>query len=160
MVYREIGDAEQLASLDKWFVVSRRYGGGFYDRLGNRWDDYTNLNNQAPLPQTLGADPAWVEVHVADDVTSLAKPIERIELRLSYSAKADPQQVRVKFNGILLRDPVSKELWSIYRLTREQLATGRNLVTLDDSSSQSRDKPLAIEKVEVHVRYGKRSTSE
>ncbi|MBM4074748.1 MAG: hypothetical protein FJ267_03805, partial [Planctomycetes bacterium] len=156
--YKEIGDAEQLASLDKWFVVSRRYGGGFYDRLGNRWGDYTNLNHQAPLPQTLGADPTWVEIHVADDVTSPAEPIERLELRLLYSAKADPQQVRVKLNGILLRDPVVEDLWSIYRLTREQLATGRNLVTLDDSSSQSRDKPLAIEKVEIHVRYGKRST--
>jgi hypothetical protein len=155
LVYKELGDPKQLAPLDKWFVVARRYGGGFYDRLGNRWDDYTNLNHQAPLPQTLGADPAWVEVHVADDLTNPAAPIERLELRLLLSSKTDPQQVRVKLNGILLRDPASEDHWSIYRLTREQLAVGRNLVTLDDSSSQSRDKPLALEKVEVHVRYRK-----
>ena len=155
LVYKELGDPKQLAPLDKWFVVARRYGGGFYDRLGNRWDDYTNLNHQAPLPQTLGADPAWVEVHVADDLTNPAAPIERLELRLLLSSKTDPQQVRVKLNGILLRDPASEDHWSIYRLTREHLAVGRNLVTLDDSSSQSHDKPLALEKVEVHVRYRK-----
>ncbi len=56
LAYKHISDPKQPASLDKGFVVFRRYGSGFYDRLGNRWDDYTNLNHQAPLPQTLGAD--------------------------------------------------------------------------------------------------------
>ena len=158
LAYKEIGDPQQLTSLDKWFVVPRRYGGGFYDRLGNRWDDYTNLNHQAQLPQTLGADPAWLEVHVADDLTDAAEQIERLEIRLLLSDKADPQQVRVKLNGILLRDPAIENLWSIYRLTPQQLALGRNLVTLDDSSPQPRNKPLALEKVEVHVRCRKRST--
>ncbi len=160
LAYKEIGDPKQLASLDKWFIVPRRYGGGFYDRLGNRWDDYTNLNHQLPLPKILGADPAWVEVHVADDLTDSAEQSERLELRLLFSAKSEPQQVRVKLNGLLLRDPAIKDLWSIYQLTPQQLAVGRNLVTLDDSSPQPRDKPLALEKLEIHVRYSKRSTGE
>jgi len=33
-------------------------------------------------------------------------------------------------------------------------------VTLDDTSPQPRDKPLSLEKVEIHVRYRKRSTGE
>jgi len=156
--YTEMGDPRKLVSLDKWFVVARRYGGGFYDRLGNRWGDYTNLNHQVPLPQTLGADPTWVEVYVADDLANPAEPIERLELRLFFSSKADPKQVRVKFNGSLLRDPVVEDLWSTYRLNAQQLALGRNLVTLDDTSPQPRDKPLSLEKVEIHVRYRKRST--
>ena len=71
------------------------------------------------------------------------------------SLKTDPRQVRVKFNGILLRDSASEDLWSIYRLTPQQLAAERNLVTLDESSPQPRDKPIAVEKVEVHARYRK-----
>ncbi len=158
--YTEIGDPKQLTSRNKWFVASRRYGGGFYDRQGNRWDDYTNLNHQAPLPQALGADPTWVEAYVADDVSNPETPIDRLELRLLFSSKTEPQQVRVKLNGILLRDPGIEDLWSIYRLTREQMALGRNLVTLDDSSPQPREKPIALEKLEIHVRYRKRSNAD
>ena len=94
--YREIGDPAQLASLDKWFVVARRFGGGFYDRLGNRWNDFTNLNHLAPLPQVLGADPAWVDLYVADDLHDRAAAIERLELRLLFSPQVDAQRVRVR----------------------------------------------------------------
>ncbi len=69
-LYLEIGDPNVLSPLNKWFVVSRRYGGGFYDRQGNRWNDYLNLNHQTPLPLTLTADPAWVEVYVADNLAA------------------------------------------------------------------------------------------
>ena len=116
--YREIGDPAQLASLDKWFVVARRFGGGFYDRLGNRWNDFTNLNHVAPLPQVLGADPAWVDLYVADDLHDRAAAIERLELRLLFSPQVDAQRVRVKINGSLLQDPNTEDHWSDRKSTR------------------------------------------
>ena len=153
LAYTELGDPKQLASLDKWFVVSRRYGGGFYDRLGNRWDDYTNLNHQAPLPLTLGIDPAWVEVPVADDVAAQSDRVARLELRLQLSADADPEQVAVKFNGIKLQNPAKEDAWWIFALVPHQASSGRNLLTLDGGRSVERGKPVTLEKVEVHVRY-------
>ena len=153
MAYREMGDPQQLALLDKWFVVSRRYGGGFYDRQGNRWKDYTNLNHQAPLPVVLGADPSWVEVYLADDIAAAAERVERVELRLLLSSDVDPQLVRVKFNGITLRDPVRDSGWWAFALTARQTAVGRNLLAVDGSRVDEREQPLSLEKVEVHVTY-------
>ncbi|MFN0051792.1 MAG: family 10 glycosylhydrolase [Planctomycetales bacterium] len=153
LAYKEIGDPKQLAAFDKWFVVSRRYGGGFYDRQGNRWDDYTNLNHQAPLPLTLGADPTWVEVSVADKLAAQTNQVERIELRLQLSAATEPDKVAVKFNGIKLQDPAIQDVWWTYSLTPRQTAQGRNLLTLDASKSGGGEKPIALEKVEVHVKY-------
>lgn len=153
MAYREMVDPKQLTLLDKWFVVSRRYGGGFYDRQGNRWDDYTNLNHQAPLPLALAADPAWVEVYVADDIAGRAEQVERVELRLQLSGDIDPRQVGVKFNGIKLQNPVKEAGWWILALTPRQTAMGRNLLSLNCGKSVNRENLISLEKVEVRVKY-------
>ena len=153
MAYREIGDPQRLRMLDKWFVVSRRYGGGFYDRQGNRWEDYTNLNHQAALPVLLGADPAWIEVYVADDLATRASQVKQLELRLLLSSQIDPRQMRVKFNGITLRGAAPDSNWWIFPLTAHHMAVGRNLVALDFATRDEPARPLALEKVEVHVRY-------
>ncbi|MBM4003445.1 MAG: hypothetical protein FJ295_09190 [Planctomycetes bacterium] len=153
LVYKEIGDPKQLSPLDKWFVVSRRYGGGFYDRLGNRWNDYTNLNHQAPLPLELGADPTWVEVSLADDIAAQAQRVERLELRLEFSANARPEGIAVKFNGIPLQ-PQKQEgnVW-LAKLAPQQTAVGRNLLTVDGAAAAMRAPAVSLEKVEVHVKY-------
>jgi len=153
LVYKEIGDPKQLSPLDKWFVVSRRYGGGFYDRLGNRWNDYTNLNHQAPLPLEFGADPTWVEVSLADDIAAQAQRVERLELRLEFSANARPEGIAVKFNGIPLQ-PQKQEgnVW-LAKLAPQQTAVGRNLLTVDGAAAAMRAPAVSLEKVEVHVKY-------
>lgn len=158
IVYTELGDPDLLASRNKWFVVARRYGGGFYDRLGNRWNDFTNLNHLAPLPQVLGDDPAWVDLYVADELSDRADQIERIELRLLLSPKVDPNQVRIKLNGIQLHDPKIDGQWTVFGLNARQPAVGQNLVTLDASASSGRDQPVSLEKAELHVRYRPRSS--
>ena len=153
LAYTELGDPKQLTSLDKWFVVDRRYGGGFYDRLGNRWDDYTNLNHQAPLPLKLGADPVWVEVYLADDIAARANQVDRLELRLQLSADTAPEQIAVKFNGIKLRPQKQEGNWWVSALTPHQTATGRNLITMDLADRGEIEQAITLEKVEVHVRY-------
>jgi hypothetical protein len=152
-LYLEIGDPKLLAPLDKWFVVSRRYGGGFYDRQGNRWNDYLNLNHQAPLPLTLAADPAWVEVSVADDLAAQSRTVDRLELRLEISGEPAPGQLGVKFNGVRLRDPQVSDRWWVFKLTPAKMAVGSNLVTVDGGKFDERQKPITLEKVEVHATY-------
>jgi hypothetical protein len=152
-LYLEIGDPKVLAPLDKWFVVSRRYGGGFYDRQGNRWNDYLNLNHQAPLPLTLTADPAWVEVSVADDLSAQSRTVDRLELRLEISGEPAHGQLGVKFNGVRLQDPQISDRWWVFTLTPGKLAAGRNLVTVDGGKFDERRNPITLEKVEVHVTY-------
>ncbi len=151
--YREIGDPQRLAPLDKWFVVPRRYGGGFYDRLGGRWDDYLNLNHRAPLPLVLGADPAWVEVSVADDVADRASRVERLELRLLFAPSIAPGQLAVKFNGLALPPAARDGAWWIIPLRPQQMAVGRNLVALKRNEGAAAHTPISLEKVEVHVAY-------
>ena len=153
LAYLELGDPKQLAPLDKWFVVARRYGGGFYDRLGNRWADYTNLNHQAPLPLKLGADPTWVEVSLADDFAAQANQIDQLELRLQLSTDTAPEQIAVKFNGIKLRPQKQDGNWWVSALTPHQTATGRNLITMDLADRGELEQAITLEKVEVHVRY-------
>ena len=150
--YREIGDPKVLAPLDKWFVVSRRYGGGFYDRQGNRWNDYLNLNHQAPLPLTLTEDPAWVEISVADDIVAHVHQLDGIDLRLQISGEPS-KQLGIKFNGIQLREPEISGDWWRFSLTSAQMAVGRNLLTVDRDRSDQRKVPITLEKVEVHVKY-------
>lgn len=150
---QEIGDPDKLASLDKWFVVSRRYGGGFYDRQGNRWDDYTNLNHQAPLPLPLGTDPSWVEVFLADDIAARANQVDRLELRLQFSADTALEQIAVKFNGIKLQCQKHEGDWWVSALTSQQTAIGRNLLTLDRPGPSGLEHAVSLEKVEVHVKY-------
>lgn len=153
LAYTELGDQKQLAALDKWFVVDRRYGGGFYDRQGNRWDDYTNLNHQAPLPLKLGVDPTWVEVSLADDIAARANQVDRLELRLQLSAETPSEQIVVKFNGIKLRPEKQESNWWVSALTPQQTATGRNLITLDGAKPGGHEHAISLEKVEVHVKY-------
>ena len=152
--YREMGDPKALALLDKWFVVSRRYGGGSpYDRMGGRWDDYLNLNHQAPLPLKVPDDPAWVEVSVADDIATQAKQIESLELRLLLAGDIDSKKLEVKFNGIQLRNPTIKGDWWTFALTPRQTAVGRNLLAVRAPKLVAGEKPISVEKVEVHVKY-------
>ena len=72
--YQEMGDPAGLELLDKWFVVPRRYGAGWDDP----WDNYQNMNQQAPLPLTLSEDSTWVEVYVADDVAANADRVKNL----------------------------------------------------------------------------------
>ena len=154
--YREIGDPNLLAGLDKWFVVARRYGGGFYDRQGHRWEDYTNLNHQAPLPLSLGSDPAWGRVYVADDLDAAAKRLQRLELRLLFSETINPNHVEVKLNGILLRPSSTESGWWILPLSPRQTAVGENLFTIRRVSVTPPLTALSLEKVEVHAKYHQR----
>ena len=147
--YREMGDPKTLAMLDKWFVVSRRYGGGWEDR----WDNYTNMNHQAPLPLALPPEPAWVEVYVADDVAARAEQVKRLQLRLQVSGEPHPQHVWVKFNGIRLQNPVLDTGWWSFALTPKQMAVGRNLLTVRYPRPGAAESPITLEKVEVHVAY-------
>ncbi len=151
--YREMGDPKTLALLDKWFVVSRRYGGGFYDRLGGRWDDYLNLNHESPLPFKLPEDPVWVEVYAADDIASQAKQIEGLELRLLLSGDIDTKKMEIKFNGIKMQNPAIKADWWTFTLTPRQMALGRNLLAVRYYQPDQRAKTISLEKVEVHVKY-------
>lgn len=84
---------------------------------------------------------------------------EGLELRLLLSAISGPQ-VRVKLNGSFPRKYAIEDFWSNCGLTPQQLAAGRNLMTLDDSLPLSRDKPITLENVEIHIRYCKRSTGD
>ncbi len=149
--YQEMGDPAGLAFLDKWFVVSRRYGGGWEER----WNCYLNMNPQAPLPLALPPEPAWVEVYVADDAAAHADRVERLELRLQTSGEPDPQHVWVKFNGVELRDPMIDAGWWTYALNPQQMAVGRNLLTVRYTRPGAAKKPIALEKVEVHLAYGR-----
>ncbi|MFN0125897.1 MAG: hypothetical protein ACKV19_04330 [Verrucomicrobiales bacterium] len=142
-----------LALLDKWFVVERRHGGGFYDRLGSRWDDYLNPNHQAPLPLELPEDPVWVEVYVADDIATQAKQVERLELRLQLTGGIDLKKAEVKFNGINMQNPTIKADWWTFTLTPRQRALGRNLLAIRHPKPGIDEKPISLEKVEVHVTY-------
>jgi hypothetical protein len=153
LVYRELGDAQTLADRDAWFVVPRRYGGGFYNRLGDGWDDYLNLNHQAPLPLTVGGDPVWVELFVAADVQSRTVPVDSLTLRLQLAGVSQAGQVQVKFNGVLLGDGVWHDGWWSHPLTHRQVVRGRNLITLRRSPGLPLDALLTLEKAEVHVRY-------
>ncbi len=146
--YREMGDLKGLALLDKWFVVSRRYGGGWDDR----WNSYLNMNHQAPLPLTISPEPAWVEIYVADEVAACADRVQSLRLRLQISGGPDPQSVLVKFNGIELRNPAVEADWWVYKLQPQQMAVGRNLLTIRHPVPAG-VKPITIEKVEVHVTY-------
>ena len=157
LVYRELGDPRTLAGRDAWFVVPRRYGGGFYNRLGDGWDDYLNLNHQAPLPLTVGGDPVWVELFVAADVQSRTLPVDSLTLRLQLSGVSQAGQVQVKFNGVLLGDGVWEDGWWSHPLTPRQVVRGRNLITLRRTPGVPIDAPLTLEKAEVHVRYPTRS---
>ena len=94
----------------------------------------------------------WVEVYVADDVAARADQVERLELRLLFSADIDIKQVGVKFNGIKLQNAVKEAGWWMFSLTPRQTATGRNLLTVDGAKFVGREKPLSLEKVEVHVK--------
>ncbi|MEE3373456.1 MAG: family 10 glycosylhydrolase [Planctomycetota bacterium] len=151
--YREIGDANQLAPLDKWFVVSRRYGGGFYNRQGDRWDDYTNLNHQAPLPLVLRRDPAWGRVYIADDLSAAAKTLQRVELRLLFSETTATRHVEVKLNGVQLRPSAVESGWWVLPLSPRQTAVGENLFTLRRINVPTPLPALSLEKVEIHVSY-------
>ena len=153
IAYRELGDPKTLRPLDKLFVVSRRYGGGFYDRFGKRWNHYTNLNHQAQLPLAIGNDPGWVEVYVADAIAARARELDHLELRLQMSGRPDPRTCRVKFNGIQLAEPQIDGDWWTFALNAKMLAVGRNLVAVDGRKSVSKGKEVSIEKVEVHVKY-------
>ena len=152
--YREIGDPRLLAPLDKWFVVARRYGGGFYNRQGHRWEDYTNLNHQAPLPLSLGTDPAWGSVYVADDLRATEQRVRRLTLRLLFSATTSPHHLEVKLNGIQLRPSSVESRWWVLPLSPNQTAVGDNLFTIRRVTDDKRLTELSLEKVEVHVRYG------
>ena len=160
IAYREIGDPKTLRPLDKWFVVARRYGGGFYDRFGNRWNHYTNLNHQAQLPLAIGNDPGWVEVYVTDVTAARDRELDQLELRLQISAKPDPQQIDVKFNGVELAEPRIEGNWWTFALNARTLAVGRNLVSVDARQSVSKGEKVSIEKVEVHVKYRPVKTTE
>lgn len=153
LAYRELGDPRILEPLDKWFVVARRYGGGFYDRQGNRWNDYTNLSHQAPLPLVVGGDPAWVEVDLADDLSNRAAQVKTLELRLQFSPGLTQPDPEVKINGVLLRAPIRDKDWWNFALSPAQLATGRNLVTISRAPSSDGEPSPRLEKVEIHVRY-------
>ncbi|MCC7262948.1 MAG: family 10 glycosylhydrolase [Candidatus Latescibacteria bacterium] len=153
LAYTEMGDPTRLAGLDKHFVVARRYGGGFYNRLGYRWDDYLNLNHQAPLPLVLGADPAWVEVYVADPVEDHAAQVAGLELQLLLSAAIAPEHLEVKFNGVRLQPPVQTAAWLSYGLTPRQLTPGRNLLALNWLGPVGPEPAVSLEKAEVHVAY-------
>ena len=154
--YREIGDPATLRLLNKWFVVSRRYGGGFFNRQGNRWNDYLNLNHQLQLPLKMTADPAWVELNVADSVAERREQIERLELRLLVSGSPKPNELADKLNGINLRQPtINADCWT-WKLAPGMLALGRNLVAVDTSQ---RDRSITLEKVEIHVHYSKKQVS-
>jgi len=154
IVYREIDSAKSLEPLDKWFVVSRRYGGGFYDYFGNRRKHYTNLNHQSPLPLTLTDDPSWVEIYVADDIADRADHVQQLELRLQLSAGVDPDNVTIKLNGIVLQTPVVQDGWWLFTLKPFHMATGRNLVMLDASSqTDNHARSRSLEKLEIRVSY-------
>ena len=153
LAYREIGDPPRLSLLDKYFVVARRYGGGFFHRLGNRWDDYLNLNHQTPLPLVLPADPAWVEVYVADDLLARAEQVEGLELQLLLSTAIAAEHLEIKFNGIRLQPPVQAADWLTYGLTPRHLVLGRNLLTLNWVAPSGHEQAVSLEKVEVHVTY-------
>ena len=151
--YREIGDRDLLKSLDKWFVVARRYGGGFYDRQGNRWEDYANLNHEAPLPLPVGRDPAWGRVYVADDLEAAAKHLQSLELRLLFSKATGPRHLEVKFNGVQLRPSLVKSGWWVLPLSPQHTAVGENLLTLRRVNVPPPLPALSLEKVEVHATY-------
>lgn len=119
----------------------------------NFWNDYLNLNHQAPLPLTLTADPAWVEVSVADDLAAQPRTVDRLELRLEISGEPAPGQLGVKFNGATLQDPQISDRWWVFKLTPAKMAVGRNLVTVDGGKFDERRNPITLEKVEVHVTY-------
>ena len=101
----------------------------------------------------LGADPAWVEVSLADDIAARANQVDRLELRLQLSADAAPEQIVVKFNGIKLRPQKQEGNWWVSALTPQQTATGRNLITLDGAKPGGHEHAISLEKVEVHVKY-------
>jgi hypothetical protein len=165
--YRELGDPAGLARLDKVFVVARRYD----DRNGwdGRWDYYINANPQVHLPALLSADalgidtsnhalhgranPDWIEIDVADDVGAQPGRVERLQLRLLFTGNPSSTSIRVKFNGVELRDPTVEQGWWTFTLTPQQMAVGRNLLTIRDTRPPATANLIILEKVEVHVKY-------
>ena len=102
------------------------------------------------------ADPAWVELNVADSVAERREQIERLELRLLVSGSPKPNELAVKLNGINLRQPtINADCWT-WKLAPGMLALGRNLVAVDTSQ---RDRSITLEKVEIHVHYSKKQVS-
>ena len=90
---------------------------------------------------------------MADDVTAHSDRVELLQLRLLFSGEPGPEYIRVKFNGIELRDAVSKEGEWTFALTPQKMAVGRNLVTVRDVRPPATANKITLEKVEVNVTY-------
>ena len=93
---------------------------------------------------------------MADDVSAHADRVELLQLRLLLSGEPGPEHIKVKFNGIELRDSVNKDGWWTFALKPPQMAVGRNLATIRDTRPPATENKTVLEKVEVHVKYGSR----
>lgn len=158
--YREIGNPDMLRSKDKTFALTRRFGGGWSEWTGSsKWDFYHNMNIEAQLPAPLLNDqlPTILTIYIADHLPGDRDWVARTELWVEVNGAEGEDRIQAKLNGVLLPEPrVADGGWRIFSAEPRHFAVGSNLVylVLDERANGSVE-AVTIEKLEVHVAYGK-----
>jgi hypothetical protein len=146
----EIADPQRLKYLDKSFAVNQRV-----------WEQYQRASAAAPLPVVLGGQEGEgdqaIPVHIGDDIPSAlrAGKLRDVVLRIHCSGSVEGDALAVAFN--MAPSTVTKNSGdNQYRLPLQPRAVkqGVNQLTITIAHRDaSAKKPLAIEHINVDVRY-------
>ncbi len=131
-VFREVGDPETLATLDKLYFVSVRDGNP------NSWlaggDSHRTVPLLAPSqPQSMSPrNPLEIDIVVGEDIERArevgAEPT--VTLHLEMPAIARPEQLQVTLNGHVLEGGTLTDGWVDYAVKPEWLKRGPNHVEI------------------------------
>ena len=145
--WREIGDSQTLANLDKMFGAIRFSGESNISETGEH--------------QLKKGEPVRAHFQIGDDVTS--GNVSELRFRLHLWDLANDDDMDVKLNGGSLDDlkregsprALTSGQWLECQLNPEQVKKGENEVELTvRQRDAAMSTPLVVDAVQLHVQYG------